>query len=71
MRPGTAREEEAELYRRFAPRVWLYDLKHLHNDADAQDLVQQVLPVTIERLRAGEIRNPEDRVVHPRTTIWS
>lgn len=59
MRPGTAREEEAELYRRFSPRVRLYGLKHLHNEADAQDLVQQVLLVTIERLRAGDVRNPE------------
>lgn len=57
--PGTAREEETELYRRFAPRVRLFGLKHLRNEADAQDLVQQVLLLTIQRLRAGEVRNPE------------
>lgn len=58
--PGTARAEEAELYCRFAPRVRLYGLKHLRDEAAAQDLVQQVLLVTIERLRAGEVRKPEE-----------
>lgn len=58
--PGTAQAEEAELYRRFAPRVRLYGLKHLRDEAAAQDLVQQVLLVTIERLRAGEVRKPEE-----------
>jgi len=58
--PGTAEAEEAELYRRFAPRVRLYGLKHLRDEAAAQDLVQQVLLVTIERLRAGEVRKPEE-----------
>ena len=38
----------------------LYGLKHLRNDAAAQDLAQQVLLVTIERLRAGEVRNPDE-----------
>ena len=55
---GAAHEEEAELYRRFAPRVRLYGLKHLRDAAAAQDLVQQVFVVTIERLRRGEVRNP-------------
>jgi len=58
--PGAAQAEEAELYRRFAPRVRLYGLKHLRDEAAAQDLVQQVLLVTIERLRAGEVRKPEE-----------
>jgi RNA polymerase sigma-70 factor (ECF subfamily) len=58
--PGAAQAEEAELYRRFAPRVRLYGLKHLRDEAGAQDLVQQVLLVTIERLRAGEVRKPEE-----------
>jgi len=57
--PGTAREDEAELYRRFAPRVRLYGLKHLRDASAAQDLVQQVFVVTLERLRRGEIRNAE------------
>ena len=58
-RAGAAQGEEAELYRRFAPRVRLYGLKHLRDAAAAQDLVQQVFVVTIERLRRGEVRNVE------------
>jgi RNA polymerase sigma-70 factor (ECF subfamily) len=50
---------EAELYRRLAPRVRLYGLRHLRERAAAADLVQQVLLMTIERLRAGEVREPE------------
>ena len=56
---GTASDAEAELYRRFAPRVRLFGLKHLRDEAAAQDLVHQVFIVTIERLRAGEIRNAQ------------
>jgi RNA polymerase sigma-70 factor (ECF subfamily) len=57
---GAAEVEESELYRRFAYRVRLYGLKHLRDAAAADDLAQQVLLVTIERLRAGEVRNPDE-----------
>src|SRR5688572_17187778 len=57
---GATDAEEAELYRRFAPRVRLYGRRHLRNDAASDDLVQDVLLLTIERLRAGEVRQPED-----------
>jgi len=50
---------EAELYRRLAPRVRLYGLRHLRDRQAAADLVQQVLLMTLERLRAGEVREPE------------
>lgn len=50
---------ETELYRRLAPRVRLYGLRHLRDRQAAADLVQQVLLMTLERLRAGEIREPE------------
>ena len=50
---------EAELYRRLAPRVRLYGLRHLRDRHAAADLVQQVLLLTIERLRAGKLREPE------------
>jgi RNA polymerase sigma-70 factor (ECF subfamily) len=40
--------------------VRLYGLKHLRDEAAADDLVQQVLLTTIERLRAGEVRNPDE-----------
>jgi RNA polymerase sigma-70 factor, ECF subfamily len=58
--PGGAEGEESELYRRFAHRVKLYGRKHLRDDSAADDLAQQVLLVTIEKLRAGEVRNPEE-----------
>ena len=57
---GSTDAEESELYRRFAPRVRLYGRRHLHNDAEADDLAQEVLLLTIERLRAGEVRRPEE-----------
>ena len=50
---------EAALYRRLAPRVRLYGLRHLRDPHAAADLVQQVLLMTIERLRAGQVREPE------------
>ena len=56
--PGSTDAEEAELYRRFAPRVRLYGRRHLQNGAAADDLAQDVLLLTIERLRAGEVRQP-------------
>jgi RNA polymerase sigma-70 factor (ECF subfamily) len=54
-----AEGEEAELYRRFAPRVRLYGLRHLREEHAAADLVQRVLLLTIEKLRAGAVREPE------------
>ena len=57
---GAARDEEAALYRRFAPRVRLYGVRHLRDEAAAQDLVQEVLLVAIQRLRSGEVRKPEE-----------
>ena len=53
---------EAELYRRLAPRVRLYGRRHLRDDEAALDLMQHVMVATIEKLRAGEVREPE-RVV--------
>jgi RNA polymerase sigma-70 factor (ECF subfamily) len=50
---------EAELYRRLAPRVRLYGLRHLRDRHAAADLAQHVLLMAIERLRAGEVREPE------------
>jgi len=57
--PGEAREAEGELYRRLAPRVRLYGLRHLRDEQAAADLMQQVLLMTIESLRAGRVRDPE------------
>ncbi len=56
---GTDREAEAELFRRMAPRVRLYGLRHLRDHAAAEDLMQQVLITTLEALRQGRLREPE------------
>jgi len=63
-RAGTARDVDAEsaLYRRFAPRVRRYGLRHLRDAAAADDLMQQVMLLTLEQLRSGRVREPE-RVV--------
>lgn len=57
--PDVDTEAEAELYRRLAPRVRLYGLRHLRDAHAAADLMQQVLLMTLERLRAGKLRQPE------------
>jgi RNA polymerase sigma-70 factor (ECF subfamily) len=56
---GSNRDAEAELYRRMAPRVRLYGLRHLRDEHAAEDLTQQVLVTTLEALRAGRLREPE------------
>ena len=58
-RAGGSEAAESELYRRFAPRVRLYGLRHLRDDDAARDLAQQVLLVTIEKLRRGDVRDPD------------
>jgi RNA polymerase sigma-70 factor (ECF subfamily) len=57
--PGQARDAEDELYRRLAPRVRLYGLRHLRDEQSAADLTHQVLLITIETLRDGRLREPE------------
>ncbi len=49
---------EAELCRRFANRVRLYGLRHLKDEHRADELVQQVLVVMLEKLRACAVREP-------------
>lgn len=58
-RPGRDVDAETELGRRMAPRVRLYGLRHLRDDHAAADLAQQVLMMTLERLRAGRLREPD------------
>jgi len=57
--PGVDSAAEAELYRRLAPRVRLYGRRHLRDEDAARDLMQQVMVMTIEKLRAGELREPQ------------
>jgi len=56
-RPGSSEAAESELYRRFAPRVRLYGRRHLRDEDAAGDLVQQVMLLTIEKLRGGSVRD--------------
>jgi RNA polymerase sigma-70 factor (ECF subfamily) len=53
------RAAEAELFRRLAPRVRLYGLRHLRDSAAADDLVQDVMLLTFDSLRAGKVRERE------------
>jgi RNA polymerase sigma-70 factor (ECF subfamily) len=57
--PADRAAAEEELYRRFASRVRLYGLRHLADRDSAEDLAQQVMLVVIERLRANEVREPD------------
>lgn len=59
------RDAEAEVCRRFAPRIRLYGLKHLRDEDRAAELVQLVLVAVIEALRAGRVEEPQhlDRFV--------
>ena len=50
---------EAEICRRLGPRIRLYGLKHLRNEAAAADLMQDVLVMVLQKLRAGAVREPE------------
>ena len=50
---------EAELCRRFGPRIRLYGLRHLRNEAAAADLMQDVLVLVLRKLREGAVREPE------------
>jgi RNA polymerase sigma-70 factor (ECF subfamily) len=56
---GSAEAAESELYRRFAPRVRLYGLRHLRDEDAALDLVQRVMLLTIEKLRGGSVRDAD------------
>ena len=51
--------DEAELFRAFAPRIRLYGLRHLRSEHAADDLVQQVMIIVLESVRAGRVREPE------------
>jgi RNA polymerase sigma-70 factor (ECF subfamily) len=53
------RDAEERLFRRLAPRVRLYGLKHLRDAAAADDLVQDVLLMTFDSLRQGKVREPD------------
>lgn len=58
-RADDAPAAEAELCRRFAPRIRLYGLRHLRDEDRARDLVQAVLLAVLQAARAGRIEDPE------------
>ena len=49
---------EAALFARFAKRVELYGRKHLRSQPAADDLVQQVMLIVLEAVRAGRVEDP-------------
>jgi RNA polymerase sigma-70 factor (ECF subfamily) len=57
--PGEAGPAETALAARFAPRIRLYGLRHLRDRDAAEDLVQDVLVITLEALRGGAVEQPE------------
>ncbi|MGD9599539.1 MAG: RNA polymerase sigma factor [Steroidobacteraceae bacterium] len=57
--PGRDAAAEAELCRRFGPRLRLYGLRHLRSEAAAADLAQDVLIIVLVKLRAGQVRDTE------------
>jgi RNA polymerase sigma-70 factor (ECF subfamily) len=56
--PAPDHDAEAALYRLMAPRVRRYGLRHLRDGHAANDLMQHVMALTIEQLRAGAVREP-------------
>lgn len=57
--PAQDPRAEAEVCRRFGPRVRLFALRHLRNDAAAADLAQEVLVIVLQKLREGAVREAE------------
>jgi len=55
---GAARDAEAQLYRLLAPRVRRYGQRHLRDDHTADDLMQHVMALAIEKLRSGALDEP-------------
>jgi RNA polymerase sigma-70 factor (ECF subfamily) len=58
-RAGSQAQAEREVCERYGKRILLYGQRHLGNDDDAQDLVQQVLVALLEAIRAGKVEEPE------------
>lgn len=53
------RTRERELCHKYASRIRGYGLRHLRDDSAAEDLVQHVLLVLLNALRAGNAGDPE------------
>lgn len=56
---AVARDEEAELCRRFGRRLVYFGRRRLRSEDRARDLAQDTLLLTLEELRAGQVREPD------------
>jgi RNA polymerase sigma-70 factor, ECF subfamily len=56
---GAGEPAEAALVARFRSRIVLYGRRHLRDHARADDLAQDVLAMTIAKLRAGQVHAPD------------
>ena len=56
---GAGEAAEAALVTRFRARVVLYGRRHLRDEVRADDLAQDVLVMTIAKLRAGQVHDPD------------
>lgn len=52
-------QAERDLCMRLAPRIRLYGLRHLRDEAAAADLVQEALLVCLRSVREGRVENPD------------
>lgn len=52
-------DAEREVCERYGKRILLYGMRHLGDEDDAQDLVQQVLVALLEAIRGGKVEAPE------------
>jgi RNA polymerase sigma-70 factor, ECF subfamily len=50
---------ESALCARFGPRAFLYGVKHLRDEAAAEDLAQEVLLTVLAALREGRVQEPD------------
>lgn len=56
--PGLDPQAEAQFVRLMAPRVRRYGLRHLRDEHAADDLMQHVMALALEKLRAGAVASP-------------
>jgi RNA polymerase sigma-70 factor (ECF subfamily) len=55
---SVARDEEAELCRRFGRRLVYFGRRRVGSEDRARDLAQDTLLLTLEKLRSGKVREP-------------
>jgi RNA polymerase sigma-70 factor (ECF subfamily) len=53
------REAERALCLRYGRRIFLYGVRHLRDEDQARELIQQVLVVALESIRAGKVEQPD------------